>query len=79
MVRPCLGAAEGVSKGIQSVYTALNQILVVPGQGLGNVVDAAHGGDYPNFVSDTGPAVGAEISHKAAGFCRFRDWIILGS
>ena len=45
MVMAGLGAAEGMGEGVQAVDGAGDQILVVPHEGFGAVVDAADGGD----------------------------------
>src|SRR5699024_7993851 len=47
-----------------------DQVLVVPHQGLGAVVDAAHGGDDPDLVADGRPAVGTAEAQEGPGFRR---------
>ena len=62
MVGAGLAAAEGMGEGVQPLDAAGDQILIFLHQGLGAVVDAAHGGDDPDLVAHGGPAVGAAVA-----------------
>ena len=64
MVMAGLAAAEGMGEGVQAFDGAGDQILVVGNDLLGDVVDAAHGGDDPNLVADGGAAVLAAEAHE---------------
>jgi len=64
MVMAGLAAAEGVGEGVQALDGASDQILVVGNDLLGDVVDAAHGGDDPDLVADGGAAVLAAEAHE---------------
>ena len=62
-----LGAAERMGKRIQAVDAAGDEILIIAHQRLGAVVDAADGGDDPDFVADSGAAILAAVAHKGLG------------
>ena len=64
MVVAGLAAAEGMGEGVQALDGAGDQILIVGNDLLGDVVDAAHGGDDPDLIADGGTAVLAAEAHK---------------
>ena len=64
MVMAGLAAAEGMGEGVQALDGAGDQILIVGNDLLGDVVDAAHGGDDPDLIADGGAAVLAAEAHK---------------
>ena len=55
-----LAAAEGMGEGVQALDGTGDQILVIGNDLLGDVVDAAHGGDDPDLVADGGASYFAE-------------------
>ena len=67
MVSSGLGAAEGMGEGVEPVNGAGDQILILPDQCLGHVIDAAYGGDDPDLVPDTHAAVRAAVALKGQG------------
>ena len=77
MVMAGLGAAEGMGEGVQAVDGAGDQILVVPHEGFGAVVDAADGGDDPDLVADGGTAVLAAVAHESLRGRR-DQWMYVG-
>ena len=67
MVVAGLAAAEGMGEGVQALDGAGDQILIVGNDLLGDVVDAAHGGDDPDLIADGGTAVLAAEAIKVSG------------
>ena len=61
-----------MGKGIEAIDGAGHQILVLRHQCLGDVVDAADGGNDPDLVADTHLAIMAMESHEGSGGSLFR-------
>lgn len=62
-----LAAAKGMGEGVQTFDAAGDQILVVLHHLFGDIIDAAHSGDDPDFVADGGPAVLRRKPIKVSG------------